>query len=271
MYQPVLQPENRIFRLLGHLLVFVRVGLTPVYAGGTLRRTRGQIVKPITKYSMPAVFLWLVTAISLSAQSSPQPAGFGICKPVSERATEVGCWILVDQPVGRVDQAQVFWHLDVYPTRPEAEKAKSPHGTVVESLGRVWLLTIEKAGWRPALKGERIAEIGPLPVTAGESYSAVFMEAIFPPGMSSAIHNHSGPEAWYTQAGETCLETPTGKFVGRPGGPPVIVPAGPPMLLTATGTEQRRAITLILHESSKPPTTMIHDWTPKGLCHGSST
>jgi len=39
------------------------------------------------------------------------------------------------------------------------------------------------------------------------------------------------------------------------------------MLLTATGTERRRALTLILHESSKPPTTVKHDWTPKGLCN----
>ena len=83
----------------------------------------------------------------------------------------MGCWILVDQPVGRIEQAQIFWHLDVYPTRPEAEKAKGPRGTVVESLGKVWLLTIERAGWRPAPKGKRIAEIGPLPVIPGESYS----------------------------------------------------------------------------------------------------
>lgn len=93
------------------------------------------------------------------------------------------------------------------------------------------------------------------------------MEAVTNPGMTSAIHVHSGPEAWYTLAGETCLETPDGKLVGSAGGAPVIVPGGPPMLLTATGTEQRRALTLILHESSKPPTTVIHDWTPKGLCH----
>jgi hypothetical protein len=213
------------------------------------------------------VFLaWLSTTISLSAQSSAPSPSFGVCKPVSERTTELGCWILVDQPVGRFEQAQVFWHLDFYPTRPEAEKAKGPRGTVLESLGKVWLLTIEKAGWLPALKGTRIAEIGPIPVTAGEQYSAVFMEAISNPGMTSSIHSHSGPEAWYTQAGETCLETPDGKMVGRAGGPPVIVPAGPPMLLTASGPEQRRAITLILHDSSKPPTTVVHDWTPKGLC-----
>jgi quercetin dioxygenase-like cupin family protein len=240
-----------------------------VYANGILQGPEGFIMKWITSCCArlaSVVCACLLTSISLFAQSNAPTPSFGVCKPVSERTTEIGCWILVDQPVGRIEQAEVFWHLDVYPSRTEAEKAKGARGTVIESLGKVWLLTIEKVGWRPTVKGERIAEIGPLPVTAGEQYSAVFMEAIFNPGMTSSIHTHSGPEAWYTQAGETCLETPTGKLVGGAGSPPVIVPGGPPMLLTATGTEQRRAITLILHESSKPPTTVIHDWTPKGLC-----
>jgi len=136
---------------------------------------------------------------------------------------------------------------------------------VVESLGKIWLLTIEKAQWQSPT-GKRIAEIGPLPVVDGEEYSAQYMEAILNPGMTSAIHTHPGPEAWYTLAGETCLETPEGKYLGRAGEKPVIVPGGPPMLLTATGTEQRRALVLILHQSSKPPITVVHNWTPKGLC-----
>jgi hypothetical protein len=213
------------------------------------------------------VSVWVLMPVSVCAQSNAKMPSFGTCKPVSERTTELGCWVLADEPVGRIDQAEIYWHLDVYSTRSEAEKAKGPRGTVIESLGKVWLLTIEKAGWRPTPKGERVAEIGPLPVIAGEEYSATFMEAIATPGMTSAVHIHSGPEAWYTQAGETCLEIPTGQLVGRAGGPPVIVPGGPPMLLTATGTEKRRGLTLILHETSKPPTTVIHDWTPKGLCH----
>jgi quercetin dioxygenase-like cupin family protein len=204
--------------------------------------------------------------IVVSTHATAQGPAFGTCKPVSERTTELGCWILVDHAIGPLDSTQVFWHLDVYPTRAEAESAKGPRGTVVESLGKIWLLTIEKEVWRPEPPGQRIAEIGPLPVSAGEEYSALFMEAILNPGMTSAVHSHSGPEAWYTAAGETCLETPAGKFVGKNGGQAVIVPGGPPMLLTATGTEQRRALTLILHPSSKPPTAMVHDWTPKGLC-----
>jgi quercetin dioxygenase-like cupin family protein len=211
------------------------------------------------------LLVWLLAVSSFWNQASAQPVPGGACKPVSERTGEVGCWIIAHQPIGQLTGSQVFWQLDVYPTRAAAEAAKGAHGTVVESMGKVWLLTIGDAGWRPS-GGERIAEIGPLPITAGENYSAQFMEAIFTPGMTAPAHTHAGPEAWYTLAGETCLETPQGKQVGRAGGQYVIVPGGPPMHLTATGTEQRRALVLILHESTKPSTTLVHDWTPKGLC-----
>ena len=211
-----------------------------------------------------ALVVGLLTALSFWNLASAQPVPGG-CKPVSERTGEVGCWILAHEPVGQLKGSQTFWHVDVYPTRTAAEAAKGLHGSVVESRGKVWLLSIEDAGWRPS-GGERVAEIGPLPVNVGENYTAQYMEAIFTPGMTARAHTHAGPEAWYTMAGETCLETPTGKQVGRAGGQHVIVPGGPPMHLTATGNEERRALVLILHESSKPATTLVHDWTPKGLC-----
>jgi quercetin dioxygenase-like cupin family protein len=188
-----------------------------------------------------------------------------ICRPVSQRTDELGCWIIANTVVGHLPQVPIFWHLDTYSTRAEAEAVKGPRGTVVESLGKVWLLTIDVGGWRPSV-GARVAEIGPLPVSAHGKYSAQYMEAIFSPGMTAPTHRHSGPEAWYTLTGETCLETSAGKMVGRAGGPPVIVPGGPPMHLTATGTETRRALVLILHDSTQPPTTPATDWVPKGLC-----
>jgi len=204
--------------------------------------------------------IFLAAALAFCHQTFAQ-----ICKPVSQRTGELGCWITANAVLGRLPQEAMFWHLDIYRTRAEAEAAKGPRGTVVESLDRVWLLTIDIAGWRPR-DGERVAEIGPLPVSATTQYSAQYMEAIFTPGMTAPAHRHSGPEAWYTLAGETCLETPEGKMVGRAGGSHVIVPGGPPMHLTATGTETRRALVLILHDSLQPPTTPAHDWTPKGLC-----
>ncbi len=207
----------------------------------------------------------VVVTLLIGRPAAPQPIAERACKPVAERTGEVGCWILSDEPVGVINTSQIFWHLDTYATRAEAERAKGPRGTVLQSLGKVWLLSIEDAGWRPT-SGERIAEIGPLPVVAGISYSAMLMEAVFNPGMTAPTHVHSGPEAWYTLSGETCLETPEGKQIGRAGGDHVIVPGGPPMHLTATGTVQRRALVLILHDSSKPATTLVHHWHPKGLC-----
>ena len=189
----------------------------------------------------------------------------GTCRPVSERSAVVGCWIIAHDPVGELPETDVFWYLDRYPSRALADAARRSHGIVVESLGGIWLFTIEGPNWPPA-GGDRVATIGPLPISTGHAYLAQYMEAIFTPGMVSATHTHSGPEAWYTKAGETCLETPTGAQTGRRDGPPVIVPAGLPMHLTATGSIQRRAIVLVLHDSSLPSTTLEHEWVPRGLC-----
>jgi quercetin dioxygenase-like cupin family protein len=206
--------------------------------------------------------LWLGLAAFLAGSA---PAAAQVCKPASQRTGEIGCWIIAGQPMGELPRAQIFWHLDTYPTRAAAEAAKGPRGVVVEALGKIWLLSIEPEAWRPS-GGERVAAIGPLPVDAGTKYSAHYMEAIFRPGMTSAVHRHPGPEVWYTMAGEMCLETPDGRLIGRAGGPPVIIPGGPPMHLTAIGTTIRRSLVLVLHDTSKPWTILATDWVPKGLC-----
>jgi quercetin dioxygenase-like cupin family protein len=106
--------------------------------------------------------------------------------------------------------------MDVFPTKEAAEQAKGSGGTVVESLGKVWLLTVgEKLKVNPA--GIRVTQMGPLPVKTGQTYTAQYMEATLLPGMVSKTHVHAGVEAFYTESGETCLETPDGKQIGRTG------------------------------------------------------
>jgi anti-sigma factor ChrR (cupin superfamily) len=135
----------------------------------------------------------------------------------------------------------------------------------VESLGKVWLFTIAQAQWRPG-DGHRVAKIGPLPVTPGTDYTAVYLEVISEPGRSTPVHKHSGPEAFYTLTGEICLETPAGVFAAGADASGPVVQADTPMELTATGPTRRRGIALILHDSSRPAMTFVDDWTPKGLC-----
>src|SRR5215213_2122454 len=79
------------------------------------------------------------------AAQQHHPVGGGNCRPASERTGELGCWIIADDPVGQLAEAQVSWHLDAFPTRAAAEAAKGPHGTVVEALGKVWLVTVADA------------------------------------------------------------------------------------------------------------------------------
>ncbi len=196
------------------------------------------------------------------------------CEPIAARAgREFGCFVTAREELGKLPkEPALYWHLDNYANRlaadrAAAESAKGPRGTVVESIGRIWLFTIAPAGWRPK-SGERVAEIGPLPLVDAEQYAAVYMEGIFKPGMDSEIHRHAGAEAWYTLTGEMCLETPEGTLVQRAGDPGVIVRAGPPMRLSGIGTGIRRSLVLILQDASQPRSTVAHDWTPKGLCKG---
>jgi len=189
----------------------------------------------------------------------------GVHLPAAERTGEVGCWIVASIPLGRLGTDSVFWHLDAFSSLAEANAEAGPRSVAVESFDRAWLLTVAEADWRS--RGRHVATIGPLPVDARTTYTARYMEATFIPGMTAPTHTHPGPEAWYTISGETCLETPAGAVVGRAGGEPVIVPGGPPMHLTAIGSETRRALVLVLHDSGQAATQFTDTWTPRGLCN----
>jgi hypothetical protein len=167
--------------------------------------------------------------------------------------------------VAKLYLQDVFWHLDVYPSLSSAQSEQTANGTVVEAFGKVWLFTIERAEWRTRT-GQHIASIGPLALDPAPAYAAEFLRSVFTPGMFAPIHVHSGPEAFYALSGDTCLETPDGVTVQKGAGNIVIVRGGPPMLLMAIGDETRKAFALILHDSSRAPTTMVQDWNAKGLC-----
>jgi len=83
--------------------------------------------------------------------------------------------------------------------------------------------------------------------------------------MAGAPHRHSGPEAWYVLSGTQCLETPEGIIVAR-AGESAMVREGPSMNIQGVGTETRRSVLLVLHDSSRPWVTKISDWKPTGLC-----
>ncbi|MGF6781806.1 quercetin dioxygenase-like cupin family protein [Paraburkholderia sp. GAS334] len=213
-----------------------------------------------------AIIVCLPTAL-VATESMSAPVVPGGCEtPVSQRTNEVGCYLTATEDLGEVPQGPLFWHLYNYPTRAAADAAKGSRATVVESFGRVWLYTIADAAWRPS-GGERIAVIGPLATIAGKRYTARYMEVVFTPGMVGGphAHRHPGAEAWYVLTGAQCLETPEGITVLHAGESGTVA-EGPPMYIQSVGTEIRRSVLLVLHDSSQPWISAASDWTPKGLC-----
>lgn len=169
--------------------------------------------------------------------------------------------------IGRVEglnfRDSVYWFLYTFPTRAEAEAAKTPTGLVVEEDGKVWLNELTSAASR-AQVGALVSRIGPLALPPAPTYTAVYSYAVMTPGQRSRVHTHPGPEGWYMLAGEQCLETSVGVFRGGVG-ETVVVPGNVPMELYITGSAVRRSLVVVVHDSRQPRGT-TSSWVPPGAC-----
>jgi quercetin dioxygenase-like cupin family protein len=179
-------------------------------------------------------------------------------------ADAMGCYMAGSAQLGVAPTTPLFWHLDVFATRAFAEAARGARGTVVEAHGRVWLFTIAEGEWRPE-GGERVALVGPLPLTPGRSYAAHYIEAVAPPEARTPPHRHSGPEAWYVLDGTNCVMTPQGVTIAG-ARESMIVPEGEPMVLTGIGSTMRRTFAVVVHDATRSSTSQAPDWAPKDGC-----
>src|SRR4029077_11368079 len=59
--------------------------------------------------------------------------------PPGEKRPEYGCFNVGTVTGLHFSQPSVYWHLRAFPSRKDAEAAKSATGIVVEEAGRVWL------------------------------------------------------------------------------------------------------------------------------------
>jgi hypothetical protein len=108
-------------------------------------QTRAYILAAITT----SIIIFFGAAAVAAVPSGP-------CRPVSDRTSEVGCWVLSEHPIGELTESEVFWHLDAYPTCAAAEAAKSPSerwSSLSERFGCSPLQ--KKAGKLPAAKTSR--------------------------------------------------------------------------------------------------------------------
>src|SRR5215467_10227881 len=183
--------------------------------------------------------------------------------PAGEKRPEFGCFVVASSKGLQFDSPAIYWHIRSFPNRAAAEAAKSPSGLVVAEEGKVWL---SEFGPKDLAQrgGDAVAVVGPLEMIPAKTYDAEIAYAVLRPGDRSRVHTHPGPEAWYVINGEQCLETPEGTTKAGVG-QTMFVRHSVPMELSITGTEVRRSLTLVIHDSSRG-WGANSEWKPTGAC-----
>ena len=181
-----------------------------------------------------------------------------------ERRGEEGCSILTRRPLVAPMTTPTYWHLDRFDSLEIATRAAGPDGVAAEAHGSYWLMTVEPRTDEHR-GGRHVAWIGPLAMPAGGGHTMRVQSSLLRPGTTTPVHTHSGPEVFYIVAGEQCLETPeTGLRLGA--GQSHVLPARLVHRGRVTGSDVRRALALILHDSAEPASHDLGDPPPLAAC-----
>jgi hypothetical protein len=102
---------------------------------------------------------------------------------------------LAEKKVTELPPGELFWHIDTFDTKEQAQAAAGSLGLVAEYDGKVWLFTLSRAG-EASKGGTKVAEIGPIPRITAQEYLLRVNEAGGPKGSATAAHTHPGSEAF---------------------------------------------------------------------------
>jgi hypothetical protein len=225
------------------------------------------------------IFAASVYALALALMFIPSTKGLGQepqCFPAEVSASSqpilsfaIGCSVLARKELGELPGAEVYWHIDRYPTFEDAVQSLGNRSTVARVDNDVLVFTIETESWRPAPPGQRVNQIGPLPIEVGKPYTAVFTNSSTYGSQSSAVAAFSGPVAWLPSQGGMCIETDSGKMLLKPGESGVVRKPGTSLrIVTANDDSIAWRWGVALHETSKPLVLGGSNWTPAGECKG---
>jgi quercetin dioxygenase-like cupin family protein len=181
-----------------------------------------------------------------------------------ERQGGIGCSYIADKPLPPGLKQPLFWHIDKFDSAEKAQAAVSRVSVAFPANGTWWLFTIESLV-DTHHGGAHVAQV-PLPtLPPARKYSLLVYSAYIPPPLTSRVHHHSGPEAFYVVEGEQCLRTEARAYVMHKGDT-LAIPAGVTMQLVSTGTVTRRSFAVVVYDASQPPTMRMEDGPPLAEC-----
>lgn len=195
--------------------------------------------------------LLLFTSIASAQLETP-------CVPNSpERRGELGCSVVETKLLPTPLAKSLYWHLDLFDTGERTRAAVTPSSIAVEAHGAWWLMSVEP-DTSDHHGGEHVTQVSLPALPLAKRYSMLVISAYVASGLMSRVHTHSGVEGFYVVDGEQCLEQVSRADTMRKGDG-LAVAAGVPMRLVAIGGSPRRALAVIVHDASKPPTTRMVD------------
>lgn len=217
-----------------------------------LRHRNGGSLEP--KRMVRSILIVLILSVMTAAQQRPPVK----CMQDSpERRGEEGCSILVTRPLVGDTTKPLYWHIDRFESLEAAKKAAGLDGVAVEAHGSVWLMTVE-ARTNNHNGGHHVASIGPMILTPGKAYTMRVQSSLLRPGTTTPVHTHSGPEVFYIVDGEQCLDTPKAPH-RLTAGRSFVLRGGEIHRGRVTGSSVRRALALILHDSTLPASHDLED------------
>jgi quercetin dioxygenase-like cupin family protein len=215
----------------------------------------------------PILLLLLVLTIIYSqalAQTVKQRPPVKCSENSPERRGEEGCTILATKPLlGSLTKAQ-YWHLDRFDSLEDAKKAAGPNSVAAQAHGSFWLMSVEEKE-EDHHGGRHVTWIGPLTLPASARITMRVQSTLLLPGGLTPIHTHSGPEMFFVVAGEQCLEF-SESSQRLSAGQSYIIPTDVIHRGIVSGSEARRALVLVLHDSDRPGSHDLADSTPLIPC-----
>lgn len=206
----------------------------------------------------PIVLLIIVAKIAV-AQLEP------MCVENSpERRGEIGCSLVENKPLPETLKEPLYWHIDKFESGEQARAAIGPASVAFKAHGTWWLFTIE-AAIDDHHGGQHVAQVALPPLPPAKKYAMLVYSAYIPPGLTSRVHHHSGPEAFYVVDGEQCLKTEARAYTMHKGDT-LVIPTGVTMQLVATGSIPRRSFAVVVYDASQPPTTRMENGPPLVPC-----
>jgi hypothetical protein len=158
---------------------------------------------------------------------------------------------LAEKKVAELPAGPLYWRIENFAARADAEAAAITSSLVAEAAGKVWLFTLGPPGGASP-GGTKVTELGPIPRVVAPLYLLRINEASGPPGSITPVHSHPGSEAYFVLKGEQSIRSPRGVMRVAVNHAETGQGADMPMQVSSSGSTDLDALVMFVVDATRP-------------------